>query len=140
VYVLEEKNIELLSVLGDKKHCFQTVKIRQAFRPPHDIYLFATSTDGKLSVWNLNHTLERYKEILREREDEKCEDSMLASTSVHVNKERYKFHELEEALTTNALLSLQENLHSSGINSIDLKEVFNPGLFYLLWSIYGKDF
>jgi len=53
VYVLEKKNIELVSVLGDKKHCFQTVKIRHAFRHPHDIYVFATSTDLYVNKWGI---------------------------------------------------------------------------------------
>ena len=57
----------MISILGDKKHCFQSVKWLRVSR---DHFVIATSTDGCLSMWNLEKIFERCRRKLVDREQQ----------------------------------------------------------------------
>eukprot|EP00111_Clytia_hemisphaerica_P016339 TCONS_00048381-protein len=127
IYLFDGHGIEMISLLGDKKHCFQTVKWLHVSR---DHIVMATSTDGHLSMWNLEKIFETYRQKLIDRNQENQNEITVLGekvTSNHVNKNRFKFHELEEAVLLNtdivsgeALLCFNHKIHQSGINSIDV--------------------
>ena len=117
--MLGEDDIELLCIMGEKKHCFQTVKTLR-IKSSSNLVAMATSTDGYLSVWNLSEMLTDYKKrIVRDEENSKKE-----VVSNHVNKHRRKFHELETPLFSvedySNGLCLHHRIHQSGINSLDV--------------------
>lgn len=119
--------IELLCILGDKKHCFQTVKTLRIATTTKtlestNLVVMATSTDGYLSIWDITDMLSQYKErrlrLLRDRKNNddseqgfiKREMEFSALTQhhhqqQHVNRNRHKFHELEVPLFPSSTLS-----------------------------------
>ena len=146
--------IELLCILGDKKHCFQTVKtLRIATTTTStSLVVMATSTDGYLSIWDITEMLAEFKEERRRDENNKNNNhsndqgdvkKMVSSTPnhhynnnhQHVNRNRHKFHELEVPLfntssttaTTSGdqMLCFHHKIHQSGINSLDVV-LMNP--------------
>ena len=128
-------DIELLCIVGDKKHCFQTVKTLRiaTSKSTTNIVVMATSTDGFLSMWDITGILASYRDkrlVLCDQNDAKSKEKEMISSSNqrHVNKNRYKFHELEAPLFTftsdredsDKSLCFHHRLHQSGINSLDV--------------------
>lgn len=119
VYAFNEKEVELLCILGDKKHCVQTARFHTT---NSHLIVFTTSTDGTLRGWDLTNTKQSYRLILRKRLDEKDNIKKRLRFN-HVNKDRHKFHELDNPVyREKSDICFQIKLHQSGINSIDVIE------------------
>lgn len=122
VYVLQDDHPpQLLVKLGDNRHCVQQARFE---RRRNEVFVFITATDGLCLMWNITGIIRDY--TLQLAEDDPVESTngrtTYPSSSVqHVNRSKYKFHEIDEPLCSSAgPPSLRIRKHQSGINTLDV--------------------
>jgi len=126
VYIMHDNSYVLLCGLDYHKHCIQNARYHIS---SSKLFIFLSSTDGTISVWNIANRLNEYINV-----NIKCiveRGEVKRTKTKHINENRVKFHDLTEPLFDEVQPCFHVKCHQSGINSLEILELV-PGVLSLV--------
>lgn len=153
--MVTKSKIQLLTSLDCDNHCVLAVKMQTTLIGNQTI-LFASATNGLIYLWNITSLLGKYNTNIFAPKNEYSyneldnnemnlgmtngcdispnETDSGKSSYEHINKNKYKFHDLNTPFWNFEGDCLRVSAHQSGVNAIDVRET-NEGKYLI-----GKEF